>query len=126
MVASDWVAGISMVVGDQRALVGCVELPVPPNRRGQGQQPLRDPYIDASQRSSPVAFQPQLVFEGVEGALDPLAPAAQRAMPARLVAAVRPQQPRAIAGHQLLEVATGKALVAQHEQPRTQPGPLVV
>ena len=35
-----------------------------------------------------MAFQPELVVEGVEGALDPLAEAAQRPEPVRLVTAV--------------------------------------
>src|SRR6266508_6874998 len=69
------------VVGEQGPLVGGADLPVPPDRGGQGQQPLGDPDVDAGQGSSPVAFQPALVLEGVEGALDPLAPATQRAQP---------------------------------------------
>jgi hypothetical protein len=78
-----------MVVGDQRALVGRAELPVPPDRRGQGEEALGDPDPDAGQGAAAVAFQAKLVFEGVEGALDPLAPATQRAVPDRFVLAVR-------------------------------------
>src|SRR5215211_8570846 len=104
MIASDWVVGISVVVGEQGPLVGGADLPVPPDRGGQGEQPLGDPDIDAGQGASPVAFQPKLVFEGVEGALDPLPPATQRAMPAWFVGAVRSQQHRAIAGDELLEL----------------------
>src|SRR4029453_5426451 len=81
MIASDWVVGISVVVGEQGPLVRGAGLPVPPDRGGQGQQPLGDTDVDAGQGSSPVAFQPELVFEGVEGALDPLAPPTQRAQP---------------------------------------------
>src|ERR687898_596184 len=120
MIASDWVVG-SVVVGDQGALVRLAGCPVPPDLCGRGEQPLRDPDIDAGQGSSLVAFQPKLAFEGLEGALDPLAPAAQRPMPTRLIGTVGTQQPRAIAGDQLLEVPAGQALVGQDDQPRAQP-----
>jgi hypothetical protein len=73
-----------------------------------------------------VPFQPELAFEGVEGALDPLPEAAQRPMLARLVSAVRTQQPGAMRGDQLLELLPGKALVAQDEQSRAQPLALTV
>lgn len=71
-------------------------------------------------------LQPKLTFEALEGALDPLAPAAQRPMPQRLVEAVRPQQPAAIAGDQLFELLTGEPLVGQDDQPGPQPVTLVV
>jgi hypothetical protein len=77
VIASDWMES-SVVVGDQGALVGGADLPVPPDRRGQGQQPLGDPDPDPGQGAAAVAFQPKLVFEGVEGALDPLAPTLSR------------------------------------------------
>src|SRR4029450_10973575 len=126
MIASDWVVVASVVVGDQGALVGGGGLPVPPERRGQSEQALRDPDNHAGQGAAAVAFQPKLVFEGVEGALDPLPPAAQRAMPAWFVGAVRSQQHRAIAGNELLELAAGEPLVGQDDQPRPQPVALVV
>src|SRR5512132_3495924 len=87
MIASDWVVG-SVVVGDQGALVGCTDLPVPPDPTGQGEQPLRDPDPDAGQGAAAVPFQPKLALEGLEGALDPLADTAQRPNPAGLVRAV--------------------------------------
>ena len=71
-------------------------------------------------------FQSQLVFEGVEGALDPLPDPAQRSMPAWLISTVGAQQRRAIAGDQLLERLPGEALVAQDEQARAQPLALVL
>src|SRR4029453_4972556 len=122
MIASDWVVGISVVVGEQGPLVRGAGLPVPPDRGGQGQQPLGDTDVDAGQGSSPVAFQPELVFEGVEGALDPLAPATQRAQPVGLVGTVGAQQGRAVGGDQLLELPAGEPLVAQDEQSWPQPG----
>src|SRR6266508_6833509 len=115
MIASDWVVG-SVVVGDQGALLGGAGLPIPPDRGGQRQQPLGDADVDAGKGAAAVAFQPELVLEGVEGALDPLPDPAQRAVPARLVGAVGAQQPGAVAGDELLEVAAGEALVAQQEQ----------
>jgi hypothetical protein len=115
-----------VVIGDQGALVEGADLPVPPDRGGQREEPLRDPDIDTSKGASPVAFQPKLVLEGVEGALDPLAPATQRPVPVRLIGPVRPQQARAIAADQLLEILAGEALVGQDDQPRSQPATLVV
>ena len=49
---------ISMVVGDQGALVGRADLPVPRDRRGQGEQALRDPDHHSGQGAAAVAFQP--------------------------------------------------------------------
>jgi len=126
MIASESVDESSMVVGDQGSLVGCAELPVPPDRCGQGQQPLGDPDMDTGQGAAAVAFQPQLVFEGVEGALDPLTPATQRPVPARLISTVGTQQHRAMGGDQLLEVAAGEAFVGHDDQPWPQPAALVV
>ena len=68
--------------------MGLAGLPVPPDPGGQGQQPLGHPDIDAGQGAAAVPFQSELVFEGIEGALDPLAEAAQRAVPAGLIGPV--------------------------------------
>src|SRR5512132_3108089 len=124
MIASDWVVG-SVVVGDQGALVGCTDLPVPPDPTGQGEQPLRDPDPDAGQGAAAVPFQPKLALEGLEGALDPLADTAQRPNPPGLVRAVGAQQHRAVPGDDLLELPPREPLVADQEQPRTQPATLV-
>jgi hypothetical protein len=94
-----------MVVGDQGAFVGRAGLPVPPDRRGQGEQALRDPDHHSGQGAAAVAFQAKLVFEGVEGALDPLAPATQRPHSAWLIGTIGTQQDRAVGGDQLLEVS---------------------
>src|SRR5919109_1903150 len=125
MIASDWAVG-SMVVGDQGALVGGADLPVPPDPRGQGEQSLGNPDPDPGQGAAAVPFQPELAFEGLEGALDPLPEAPQRAMPAWLISPVGSQQPGAVAGDELVELAAGKALVAQDDQSRAQLGALVV
>jgi hypothetical protein len=73
-----------------------------------------------------VAFQAELVFEGVEGALDRLAPAAQRAMPAGLIGTIRTHQDRAVGGDHLGEVAAREALIGQQDQPRSELGALSV
>jgi hypothetical protein len=65
MIASDWVDGFLVVVGDQGALVGRVDFPVPPDRGGQGEQPLADPAPDPGQGAAAVPFQPKLDFKGV-------------------------------------------------------------
>ena len=96
-----------MVVGDQGALVGRVDLPVPADPGGQGEQTLGDPDPDPGQGAAAMALQPELVFEGVEGALDPRPPTAQRAVPVGLVGAVGTQQRGATTSDQLLEVLTG-------------------
>src|SRR5215210_2846454 len=120
MIASDWVAG-SVVVGDQGTLGWRVDDPVPPDARSQGEQALADADDHPCLGSPAMAFQAELVFERVEQALDPLTDPAQRPEPAWLVFAVGPQQPGAIAGDELFQLAAGKALVANHQQPRAQP-----
>jgi hypothetical protein len=57
-----------------------------------------------------VLLEAELAFEGVDDALDPLADAAQRAMPAWLIATVGPHQARAQLGHRGLEGPAGEAL----------------
>jgi hypothetical protein len=58
MIASDWVVMGSVVVGDQGALVGRADLPIPPDRRGQGEQPLGDPDPDPGQVRPPCCSSP--------------------------------------------------------------------
>src|SRR5919198_5640674 len=113
MIDSDWLVGGSVVIGEQGALVGDPELPVEPDGCGQGQQPLADADEDPTQGAAMVLFQPELVLEGVDDRLDPLAHAAKRPEPARLVLAVRADQPRAQLADVLVEGAAGKALVGQ-------------
>src|SRR4029453_8453969 len=113
MVDSDWVDGESVVIGDHRALVLDLELPVEPDRGGQGEQPLADADEDSAEGAAMVLFQAELVFEGVDDRLDPLAHPAQRAEPARLILAIRTND----AGAQCIEVAlegpTGNPLSAR-------------
>jgi hypothetical protein len=109
-----------MVVGDQRAFDRGVELPVPPDSSGQGQQPLGDADPHALDGVGAVAFQAELVFEGVEDGLDPLADPAQVAEPVRLITAVRAGQPRVQATHELVKLASRQALVGQDDHARAQ------
>src|SRR5918996_1646476 len=115
----DWWMGL-MVVGDQRAFDRGAELPVEPDAGGQGQQPLGSADPDALDGVGAVAFQAELVFEGVEDRLDPLADPAQVAEPGRLISPVGADQPRVQLSDHLLERPAGEALVAQDDHARAQ------
>lgn len=106
-----------MVVGDQAALDRSVELPVPPDAGGQGEQPLGDPDPDALDGVGAVAFQAELVVEGVDDRLDPLAHPAQVAEPGGLVAAVGSSQDRAQLPDNRVELAAGQPLSARMAMP---------
>jgi hypothetical protein len=114
--------------GDQAALVLGALLPVEADRGGQGQHPLADPDEHPAQGSATMLFQPELVFEGTDDRLDPLAHPAQRPEPAPLTLAVGPQQMRVQAAEVGLERFAGKPLVAQDDRAgrqRTLPGRVV-
>jgi hypothetical protein len=115
-----------VVVGDQGALVGGTDLPVPPDAGGQGQQSLGDSDPDSGQGPAAVLFQAELTLEGLEGALDPLPELAQGALPGWLISAVGSQQPGPVGGDHLVELAAGEALIGQDDQARTQSSALVV
>src|SRR5829696_9388770 len=110
MIVSDWVDGASVVIGEQGPLVVGLELPVEPDPGGQGEQPLGDADEHPTQGAATMLFQAELVLEGVDDRLDPLAHATQRSEPARLILAIRTEE----AGSQRSDVAferpTGKAL----------------
>src|SRR5829696_2212458 len=110
----DWWVGL-VVVGDQRTLDRGVELPVEPDRGGQGQQPLSDPDPGAVDGVGAVAFQAELVFEGVDDRFDPLADAAQVAEPGGFIGPVGADQPGAQPTHVLFEGAAGQSLVGQDD-----------
>jgi hypothetical protein len=67
-----------------------------------------------------VALEPELVFQGVDDALDPLADPTKRSPPVRLVTAVGPDQHRAELAHSLGEPVAGQALVGGDDHPRAQ------
>src|ERR671936_1470589 len=116
MIDSDWVLSGSVVVGEQGPLVGDPELPVAPDAGGQGQQPLADADEHPTQGATTMLFQPQLVLEGVDHALDPLAHAAKRSEPARLILAIRPDEAGAQRCQMLFQGPTSKALVGQDDR----------
>src|SRR5918996_3215997 len=87
MIDSDWIGVGSMVVVDQRTLVGGAELPVEPDGGGQGQQPLGDPDVDPGWDARAVLLQPKLPLEGIDDRLDPLAHRPQTPESGWLVAA---------------------------------------
>src|ERR687891_2929904 len=103
----DWWMGL-MVVGDQRGFDGGAELPVAPDPGGQGQQPLGDPNPEALYGVGAVAFQAELVLQGVEDGLDPLAHPTQRPEPIRRIGTVRPDQPGLQLAHDSVELAAGQ------------------
>ena len=67
-----------------------------------------------------MAFQAELLLEGVDDRLDPLAHLTQRAEPGRLISPVGPDQPRVQPRQQLLEPPTCEALVGQDDHARAQ------
>ena len=115
MVDSVWLGGGSVVIGEQGPLGGDPQLPVEPDPSGQGEEPLTDADNDPAQRATTMAFQSKLVLEGVDDRLDPLAHPTQRPEPARLVAAVRADQPGTQPSDVAFELGTGQALVGQDD-----------
>jgi hypothetical protein len=69
-----------------------------------------------------VAFQAELVFEGVEDGLDPLADPTQVAEPGRLVGPVGADQPRVRLRDHLLERPAGEALSPRMTMPGRRMG----
>src|SRR5918995_854413 len=120
MVDSDWVDGGSVVIGEQGPLVLDLELPVAPDGGGQGEQALADADEDSAEGAAMVLFQAELVFEGVDDRLDPLAHPAQRAEPARLILAIRTNEAGAQRTEVALEGPTGKPLIGQDDRARRQ------
>src|SRR4029453_1302412 len=118
MVDSDWVDGESVVIGDHRALVLDLELPVEPDRGGQGEQALADADEDPAEDAATVLFQAELLLEGVDDRLDPLAHPAQgpnrRGSSVRSGADQEGPQPCDMA----LERLAGQALVGQDDRAR--------
>src|ERR671922_216091 len=78
---------------------------------GESEQPERDADADAGDGPAAVAFERQLALAGPKHRLDPLTDRAERAVAARLVLAVGPQQAGAEAGDVLLELLAREALV---------------
>ncbi len=53
-----------MVIGDQRALDRCADLPVEPDGGVEGEQALHDAGPQVGRDTAAVAFQAELVFQG--------------------------------------------------------------
>src|SRR5438034_1075567 len=100
-----------VVVGQQRALVGLTELPVEPDRGGQGEQPLGDADEHPAEGTATMLLQPELLLERVDDRLDPLPHPAQRPEPARLVLAIRPDE----AGPHRSDVASSSRKSSHHD-----------
>src|SRR5918995_4368802 len=115
MIDSDW-AGGSVVKGQQGPLGSDAELPVEPDRGGQGQQSLADADKDPAQGAAAMLFQPELVLEGVDDRLDPLAHPAQRPEPGWLILAVGADQEGAQPSDVAFELGPGQALVGQDDR----------
>ena len=92
--------------------MGLAQVPVVPDTCGQGQEPLGDAGEQALGGAAAMAFQGELVFEGVEDGFDALADPAQAANSVWLVAAVGAQEPGPELTDGGLEATAGKALVA--------------
>ena len=56
--------GSSVVIGDQRALDRCADLPVEPDGGVEGEQALHDAGPQVGRDTAAVAFQAELVFQG--------------------------------------------------------------
>src|SRR5215207_1147622 len=63
----------SVVVGDQGSQDRLAGVPVVPDRGGQGEDALQDPYGDAGDRPAAVLFEVELAFEGLVDRFDALA-----------------------------------------------------
>src|SRR3954452_251985 len=94
---------------------GAAELVVECDAGGQGEQALDDARPEAVQGAGAVAFERQEVFDGPEDALDPLADRGKVRSAAGLVLAARTDDQRLAVEHRGSEVATGVALVTDHD-----------
>src|SRR3989442_10559282 len=106
----------SVVVGDQRALLGSVDEPVVPDASVEGEQALSDPHEDAEVGPAAVLFEPELALEGVVDGLDALPDPAQLAVASALVAPIRSDQEGLLFADEVLELLAGVALVRHDEQ----------
>src|SRR5215469_10438148 len=65
MTDSERLLGDSMVIGNQGTLLGCADLPVPPDAGRERQQPLCDPRHNPG-RTPAALFERELSLEGVD------------------------------------------------------------
>src|SRR3954466_2561529 len=81
---------------------------------GEGEQPQCAADADAGDGAAAVAFERKLALAGPDDRFDPLADRAQRAVTARFVFSVGPQEASAQASHVGLEFLAREALVGDH------------
>src|SRR6266566_4338965 len=112
----------SVVVGDQRALAGGIDLPVPPDGGRHRQQALGDAREDAGGGAPAMFFEGELALEGVVDALDPLPDGSQRPESRLLALAVGPHHPGPEHGGEILQKDAREALVAEDDLSRLDAG----
>src|SRR5215470_3731647 len=112
---SERLLGDSVVIGNQRTLLGSADLPVPPDASAESQQPLGDPRHNARRSAAAVLFERELALESVDDALDPLADQAQGAVASRLILAIWAEQGGPQLGRSCLQEAVGEAFVADDD-----------
>src|SRR5215218_2249263 len=100
----------SVVIGNELA-AGLTDLPVVPDARGEGEQPLRDAGDETGRGAAAVALERQLALERPDDRLDPLPDRAEPAEAGALVPAIGTHQSGPEGGHGPLELLAREALV---------------
>jgi hypothetical protein len=108
----------SVVVGDQRALLGGIDEPVVPDAGREREQALSDSDEDAEMGAPAVLFEPELTLEGVVDGLDALTDPAQLAVAWALIAPIRSEEDGRQFADEVLELPAGVPLVGHDEQAR--------
>src|SRR6266536_3982367 len=103
-----------VVVGDQGSLDGCADIPVVPDAGVEREQALDDPGPQAGGDAAAVAFEAELVLQGPDDRLDPLAQPVREVPGGLLVLTGRADQREAqvVAGEEGLGLLAGQALVS--------------
>src|SRR3990170_3349302 len=105
------VDSVSVVVADERACGVVADAMVVPDAGGEGEEPLSDAGSETGEGAGAVSFERELVLAAPDDRFDPLADAAEVAVPLGLVAAVGAQQAAAQLEAELLELGAGEAFV---------------
>src|SRR5262245_22954238 len=104
----------SLVVVGGESAAGRVDLPVVEQNRGEGEEAAGDAADEAGEGAAAVAFEGELVFEGVERRFDPLADAAEWSEAWAFVLAVGADDRGAEGADVVFVVGAGEAFVADH------------
>ena len=94
---------------------GVAGVPVVEQHGGEGEEAAGDAADEAGEGAAAVAFERQLVFEGVEGRLDPLSDAAEGAEARLFVFAVGAEQSAVERGDVLFELGAGEAFIGDDD-----------